>query len=501
LLFVLALSPAWAMAQVVRVGVFQNYPLIFEKEGRQTGFHLELLREVAKQEGWTLDVHYSGSLKNVVQGLENASLDLGMGVTPTESLRQYLDFTVEKSAMLTGQIFVKAGSADAPQVKDLSGKRVAVLTHDGLGQVCRDVCKTLGVEPVFQMINSYEEMAKALFAGAVDAALLSSAQGSEYAKLYQLQPTTIVFKPVEAQFAVAKGKNGDLVLAIDRSLRHWKKDNGAKYHEIERTFLAGTSSTLGEWTGREMLIALCLCLLFIVMGVNMGFFMVKETESNSLRVAGASLRKIGAFIVLISLIFWLMDSLAGWLLFNDGKGLSLLEFAITRVPIENLYMRGMFFLMCCFFGLFMANYLRKYEEMLNVLYVSVRRFDQLTGNAKDMLYRMSLPKGEYEFVSKASAKIFGYSPEEVYKRHNLLDEMVHPDSRKYYACVQAKFLAGEEAAPFYEYQVVSKTGQKRLVNQRMTVYRDDDGALVAIEGIITDVSNREPVGQEERGEG
>lgn len=487
-------AAAGPAGSVVRVGVFQNYPVTFEKGGRQTGFHLELLREVARQEGWTLDFHYSGSLKNVVQGLESGSLDLGLGVVPTNTLRRSLDFTVEKNAMLAGQIFVKAGRLDIVQANDLSGKKVAILNYDALGQSCLDLCTKLDVEPTFQLINSYEEMAQAVSTGVVDAALFSAEQGQDYAEVYQLQATEIVFKPVGVQFAVAKGKNGGLIEAIDNSLRQWKKENGAKYHELERTFLRGTTTTPIEWTEREMLIAVCLCLLFIAMGVNMGIFMVKATESNSLRVAGASLKKIGVFIVLISLIFWGMDSLAGWLLFNDGKNLTLLEFAITRVPIENLYMRGMFFLICCFFGLFMANYIRKYEELVHVLYLSVSRFDQLTGNAKDMMYRMSLPKGEYEFVSKASMRIFGYSPEEFYQRPHLLDEMVHPDWRKRYAEAREKLLAGEELMPFYEYQVVDKAGRRRWVNQRLTVYRDDAGTPVAIEGMITDLTASKETG-------
>lgn len=499
LTFSLALGPGVVVAgqsgHVVRVGFFQNYPLSFEKGGRQTGFHLELLREVARQEGWTLDVTYSGSLKNVVQGLEGGSLDLGMGLAPTDSLTQYLDFTVEKSAVLTGQIFVKADRAGILQLADLNGKKVAVLNHDGLGQICLDVCKKSGVEPVFQLINSYDALAQALATGAVDAALFSSAQGDDFARLYQLQPTKIVFKPVGAQFAVAKGTNRELVEAIDRSVRQWKKEDGVKYHELERTFLGGASTEAAAWTGRQMLIASCLCVLFIVMGVNMGIFMVKETGSNSLRVAGGSLKKIGLFAILISAVFWGMDSLAGWLLFNEGKNLNLLEFALTRVPHENLYMRGMFFLICCFFGLFMANYIRKYEELLNVLYVSVSRFDQLTGNARDMMYRMSLPKGEYEFVNKAALTIFGYSPDDFYKRPNLLDEMVHADWQEYYAEARAKLLAGHEPAPFYEYQVVNKAGKRRWVNQRLTVYRDEAGAAVAIEGIITDLTESKEKGQ------
>lgn len=481
--------PATAQpGQVVRVGFFQNTPLTFESNGRPTGFHLELLREIARREGWVLEVQHSGSLKNVVQGLELGTLDLGMGLAPTEALRRSLDFSLEKNAQLAGQVFIREGRAGIQEIKDLNDRKVGLLNHDALGQICAEVSKKLGLAPDFFLINSYEEMAQAVATAAVDAAVFNSAQGKDYAKLYHLRPTKIVFKPVDALFAVAKGKNSGLLEAVDRSLGQWKKEKGSTYHTLERTFLNGKSSAGGGWTKRDMLIASCLCLLFIVMGVNMGTYLVKAAESNSLRVSGASRSRIGLFTIVISIAFWGMDSLAGWLLFNADKNLSLLEFAITRVPAENLYMRGMFFLICCFFGLFMANYIRRYEQLMNILYVSANRFELMIGNARDMMYRMSLPKGEYEFVSKASTTIFGYAPEEFYKRPRLLDEMLHPDSKARYADEQARLLAGKEAAPFYEYQMISKAGKKLTINLRLTVYRDAASAPVAIEGIITDLT-------------
>ena len=47
--------------QQIRVGIFHNYPIVYESDGLLTGFHLELLKEVAKQEGWLLDFKFSGS--------------------------------------------------------------------------------------------------------------------------------------------------------------------------------------------------------------------------------------------------------------------------------------------------------------------------------------------------------------------------------------------------------------------------------------------------------
>jgi ABC-type amino acid transport substrate-binding protein len=93
--------PAYGANQAVepgkpalRVGVFQYFPIVFEKNGVPTGFHLELLKEVAQEEGWTLEFQFVGSFKNVLNGLQSKTLDLGMGVVPTEArckLHHYLN--------------------------------------------------------------------------------------------------------------------------------------------------------------------------------------------------------------------------------------------------------------------------------------------------------------------------------------------------------------------------------------------------------------------------
>jgi PAS domain-containing protein len=60
---------------------------------------------------------------------------------------------------------------------------------------------------------------------------------------------------------------------------------------------------------------------------------------------------------------------------------------------------------------------------------SEERFRTLAENASDMIYRMSLPDGQYEYVSPASKQLFGYSPEEFYARPLEIQRLVHPDWR------------------------------------------------------------------------
>ena len=258
---------------------------------------------------------------------------------------------------------------------------------------------------------------------------------------------------------------------------------------MEKDFLSTPSTNKPKYTNRELSMALGVVLLFILLGIMLGNFMATETEAKHGSISTFHIKQIIIFTLAMSISFWVMDSFIQWLLFNEEQELSLLELLITQVPLENLYLRGMFFLVCCFCGLFLARYISKYEKMLNIVLAGVNRFEQLTDNAKDMIFRMTLPKGEYEFVSKASADIFGYSPEEFYTCPLLIEKLIHPDWVKYFQTQWENLLAGN-IPPYYEYQIINKDGEVRWINQRNTLYFDESGVPSAVEGIVTDVTNQ-----------
>jgi PAS domain S-box-containing protein len=127
---------------------------------------------------------------------------------------------------------------------------------------------------------------------------------------------------------------------------------------------------------------------------------------------------------------------------------------------------------------------RRSEEELRK---SEERFRHLTENAGAMIYRMMLPEGRYEYVSPASLEVMGYTPAELMASPMLIREIIHPDWRPYFDEQYAKLLAGE-MPPVYEYQIIDKAGAVRWMSQRNTLVRDSDGDPVAIEGIVTDVT-------------
>jgi PAS domain S-box-containing protein len=120
---------------------------------------------------------------------------------------------------------------------------------------------------------------------------------------------------------------------------------------------------------------------------------------------------------------------------------------------------------------------------------SEERYRRLTENAKDMIYRMSLPDGIYEYVSPASIDLTGYTPEEFYESPMIIQKHIYPDWVEYLQEQWANLVDGK-VAPFYEYKVIHKSGDERWVNQRNVLILDNNGQPQAIEGIATDITER-----------
>gem|GEM_PF-3999935 len=474
--------------KTVRVGIYLNFPFVYEKDGLPTGFQVEILKEVAKREGWQLEYQFLGSLKNVLSALEDGTLDLSMGLNKTEERLKFLSFSSEKTADQMNQIFVHSKREDIRKIKDLDGKTVGYIDQDSFGTNFIEVCNNLGIHPVTRQINSYEQLASAVLTDAVDAGIFSAFQGKKISQTYALRATPITFKKTGVFFAAPKSGNNTIIRNIDSYLTTWKTKKNSPFHRLETEFLQNSLPHQNQWTDREILITVCLCTLLLLFSILLGNFMSKEISRKN--ISKASIINLLLFIAVVTMTFWILDSFIEWLFFNSEHERELLELFITDVPPENLYIRGMFFGLSCFFGLFMARYISKYEEVVNFLMQNVDRFEQLMDNAPDMICRMAIPSGRYDFVNKASMDLCGYTPEEFYKHPRLMEDLAHPDWEDYLEKKWKDIMAGK-MEPSYQYQIITKSGETRWFNQRNTFYTNGNGKLTSIEAIVTDITNFE----------
>ena len=128
------------------------------------------------------------------------------------------------------------------------------------------------------------------------------------------------------------------------------------------------------------------------------------------------------------------------------------------------------------------------KEAEEALSQSEERFRMLAENAQDMIfrYRLAEPPG-LQYVSPASVRITGYSPEEFCADPEIGSKLLHPDDRSFLEQTSANPAAMTQPM---QLRMTTKSGRVIWVDILQTPIYDDSGKMVAIEGIVRDVTER-----------
>jgi PAS domain S-box-containing protein len=116
------------------------------------------------------------------------------------------------------------------------------------------------------------------------------------------------------------------------------------------------------------------------------------------------------------------------------------------------------------------------------------QFRRLAENAHDLIYRYDLtPRRGFTYINPAVATITGYTPEEYYADPELRSKVVHPEDRPLLsASSRGGFPSGEPLTLRW----VHKDGTLIWIQMRRVPVYDDDGNLIAVEGIGRDITER-----------
>lgn len=249
--------------RVIRVGAFNYYPGIFQDaNGVVKGFYVDALAEIEHKENIKFEYIY-GSWSEGLDRIRKGEVDVVTSVAFTQERARFLDYCTVPLLTVWGELYVTLDS-EIDSITAINNGKVAVMKDDFNAAFFMEMVKKFGITCEFVVMPGFEEVFKAVAAKTVDAGVVNSTFGTPKQIEYRLRPTGIVFNPFDIFFAVAKGKNNDIVLMLDRYLDAWRHQEDSVYNMSRQKWAHGKigfTKVIPSWIGYAIFILAALVVI------------------------------------------------------------------------------------------------------------------------------------------------------------------------------------------------------------------------------------------------
>ncbi len=263
--FLFFLVTGLAFARPVKVGVYENKPLVYQDaQGQFEGFSIDVLRYIAEQEDWDLQF-IPGSWFECLQRLENGETDLQVAIAVSSERKKIFNFPKQTLISNWGRLYRHPDVA-VDSLLDLDGKTVALLERDLHAKVFTDLMEKFGQNVELVVEENYSAVLEQVQSGQVDVGVVNRMYAMQNAHRFQVETTPMIFNPIEVRYAAPLRKNGDLLQKIDHHLKLLQEDkNSIYYQSLEKWFGHRHSVIHPKWLMPVVLVASALfVLIFIV---------------------------------------------------------------------------------------------------------------------------------------------------------------------------------------------------------------------------------------------
>lgn len=220
----------------VRVGVYENAPKLFlGKDGQPSGILGDVLMAMAERERWRV-VAVPCEWQACLDALARAEIDLMPDVAHTEARAQTFDFHQVPALLSWSQLYRRKGDS-VQAITDLQDKRIAIIAGSIQGPFLKSLLDSFAVSATWVHVDSFAQGFEQVRQRNADAVAASRFFGDLHASQFNLEPTAVVFQPVQLFFATAKNKNALLLAAIDRHLSVWQTQSDSPYAQALQRWL------------------------------------------------------------------------------------------------------------------------------------------------------------------------------------------------------------------------------------------------------------------------
>ncbi|MBF0529317.1 MAG: PAS domain S-box protein, partial [Deltaproteobacteria bacterium] len=252
-------SPAFG--KEIRVGTYDYSPLVsLDANGKPVGIFIDIVEYVAAEKGWRITYAY-GTWQEGLTRLESGLIDLVLSIAQTKIRAATYGINKEPILSTWGQVY-SAKSNPLKTVLELDDKFVIGLHGDIYYTALKELAQTFGVKPRYLEADSISEVFDAVSKGRATAGTIDRFGGLAYESMYNVVRSPVVYFPQTYGVAATKGKNQDILDAIDEYILAQRNNPSSHYHKTIQKWLGGEEyeqiSTYLTWglTGATVLFLL-----------------------------------------------------------------------------------------------------------------------------------------------------------------------------------------------------------------------------------------------------
>jgi diguanylate cyclase (GGDEF)-like protein/PAS domain S-box-containing protein len=269
-------------AREVKVGVYANAPkVMLGADGQPSGIFGDLLREIAAKEDWTL-VPVVCEWQACLDATRAGQIDLMTDVAYSEARAQIFSFHQTPAINSWSQVYQRTGLS-IQSMLDLQNRRVAILQGSVQQDYFSGLLSSFGVQPIWVPVSSLAEGFTKVSAGEADVVVSNHQFGSLQAPRYMLVETPIMIQPSRLFYATGKGRNADLLAALDQHLNVWRDDPNSVYFDVLKRWGGEPPRTLVPRAIWWILFALGTLLLLAIVFVSLLRRQVREKTRHLLQ--------------------------------------------------------------------------------------------------------------------------------------------------------------------------------------------------------------------------
>jgi PAS domain S-box-containing protein len=254
-------AQCWA-AETIKVGIFQNKPIVYF-EDHPDGLFVEVLDYVAQKENWKIE-YVECELKECLRLLKSNELDLMTSMGESPERLAIFSFSKEPIWTFWGTVYSHDHSIHG--IFDLRGKKIGVRRANKITSGLQTLLSEFNIPVEYTEYDNYESAYEAFTNEKIDVIAVNNTYGFDKQNEIPAYKTPIVFNPFSAYFAAPKnGRHVEKLAVIDKYVKLLKADEASLLHAFNLKWFGGKPQ--GILTAKNISLISAIIIILTIFGM------------------------------------------------------------------------------------------------------------------------------------------------------------------------------------------------------------------------------------------